>query len=163
MISTTRLAARLGLCSLVATLSLSVACDDGSDDAADSETGETMAAGDGDGDGDSGALSYAADIQPIWDDNCVTGCHEPSGLAEFLDLTADSYDDVVGTLSTQATSKQLIEAGNAADSYLIAKLRGTQMEAGGNGGSMPGGVNPIPLPEATITMIEQWANEGALP
>lgn len=159
LISTSRIGARVGLCSLVAALFLSVACDSGSD-SGDGETG-TETTGDGDGDGD--ALSYAADIQPIWDDSCVTGCHEPGGFAEFLDLTADSYSAVVGTLSTQATDKQLIEAGNAANSYLIAKLRGTQEAAGGNGGPMPGGVNPIPLPEATIAMIEQWADEGALP
>src|SRR5688572_29475443 len=117
IISTTRIGARVGVCSLIAALCLSVACDGGSEDMGDGETaGETA----GDGDGDAEGLSYAADIQPIWDDNCVTGCHEPMGLGAPLDLTADSYGDVVGTLSIQAMGVQLIEAGNAENSYLIA-------------------------------------------
>jgi hypothetical protein len=157
--SFSRTGARAGVFSLVAMLCLSVACDDTSDDMGEGETAETTG---GDGDGD-GALSYAADIQPVWDDNCTDGCHEPEGVGMFLDLSGDSYGNVVGTLSGQATTLQLIEAGNAADSYLIAKLRNTQAAVGGSGGQMPGGAMAMPLPEATIAMIEQWANEGALP
>jgi hypothetical protein len=156
--SSSRIGARAGVFSLIAMLCMSVACDDTSDDMGE---GETAAETTGDGDGD--ALSYAADIQPIWDDGCTTGCHEAGGIAMFLDLSGDSYGNIVGTLSGQATTLQLIEAGNAADSYLIAKLRNTQAAVGGSGGPMPGGVDPVPLPEATIAMIEQWANEGALP
>jgi hypothetical protein len=153
--STSPIFARAGVFSLVAMLCLSVACDDPSNEEGGTETGETT----GDGDG----LSYAADIQPIWDQSCV-GCHMDGGFAElFVHLDGDSYGNVVGVLSVQATDKQLIEAGNAADSYLIAKLRNTQEAAGGSGDLMPGGAMPVPLPEATIAMIEQWVNEGALP
>jgi hypothetical protein len=159
--STNLIAARMGVFSLVAMLCLSVACDDTSDDMGSGETDTST--GDGDGDGD-GALSYAADIQPIWDASCVNGCHTVGGIAElYVDLSGDSYGNIVGVLSGQATDKQLIEAGNAANSYLIAKLRGTQEAAGGSGGLMPGGAMPVPLPEATIVMIEQWADAGALP
>jgi hypothetical protein len=166
MISSTGLiGARAGVFSLVAMLCLSVACDDASDDMGEGETAETTGDGDGDpgdGDGDA-ALSYAADIQPIWDASCA-GCHMDGGFAElFVHLDADSYGNVVGVLSTQATDKQLIEAGNAADSYLIAKLRNTQAAAGGSGGPMPGGAMPVPLPEETIALIEAWADAGALP
>lgn len=158
--STSRIGARAGVFSLIAMLCMSVACDDTSDDMGEGETaGETT--GDGDGDGD-GALSYAADIQPIWDDNCTTGCHEAGGVGSFLDLSGDSYSNVVGTLSSQATDKQFIEAGNAANSYLIAKLRNTQTSLGGSGGQMPAGASPVPLDEATIAMIEEWADAGAL-
>jgi hypothetical protein len=160
--SSSRIGARAGVFSLVAMLCLSVACDDTADDMGEEgETAETT--GDGDGDGDGDALSYATDIQPIWDASCTASCHEAGGIAMFLDLSGDSYGNVVGSLSTQATTMQLIEAGSAADSYLIAKLRNTQAAVGGSGGSMPGGVDPMPLPEATIAMIEQWANDGALP
>lgn len=161
--SSSRLGARAGVFSLVAMLCLSVACDGTSDDMAEGGTETGTGTGDGDGDGDGGALSYAADIQPIWDDKCVS-CHKAGGFAElFVHLDGDSYSNVVGVLSGQATDKQLIEAGNAANSYLIAKLRNTQMAAGGSGGLMPGGAMPTPLPEEQIMMIEQWANEGALP
>jgi hypothetical protein len=171
MFSTTnRIAARAGVFSLVAMLCLSVACDDTSDDMGSGETDTTGGdgdgdSGDGDGDGDGdGALSYAADIQPIWDASCTTGCHTAGGIAElFVVLSGDSYGNIVGVLSGQATDKQLIEVGNSANSYMIAKLRGTQVDAGGSGGPMPGGVNPVPLPEATIVLIEQWIDGGALP
>src|SRR5262245_24928914 len=104
LISSSRIGAHVGLCSLVAVLCLSVACDDTSDDMGDGAS-ETMVGADdatsdngdgdgdpGDGDGDGGGLSYEADIQPIWDDNCVTGCHVPMGIAAFRDLSAPSYE-----------------------------------------------------------------------
>jgi hypothetical protein len=164
--SSSRIGARAGVFSLVAMLCMSVACDDTSDDMTEGGTAETTGDGDGDpgdGDGDPGALSYAADIQPIWDDKCAS-CHSPTGFAQlFVDLSGDSYSNVVGVLSTQAPDKQFIEAGNAANSYLIAKLRNTQEAAGGSGGLMPGGVMPMALPEETIVLIEQWADGGALP
>jgi hypothetical protein len=82
----------------------------------------------------------------------------------FLDLSGgDSYDNLVGALSGQATTMQLVEADSAANSYLIAKLRGTQTDAGGTGGRMPLGTGAAPLPEATIALIEQWVDEGAAP
>lgn len=152
--STSRIGARAGVLSLVAVLCLSAACDDTGD------TGEGETAGETGGD----ALSYAADIQPIWEDNCTAGCHMPGGTAAMvLDLsTADSYDSLVGSLSGQATTMELVEAGSSANSYLVAKLRGTQTAAGGTGGQMPLGMSG-PLPEATIALIEQWVDDGAAP
>jgi hypothetical protein len=164
MSSTSRIGARVGVFSLVAVLGLGVACDNTSDDMGASETAETTGDGDGgDGDGDPEGLSYEADIQPIWNANCI-GCHRVGGDGElYLVLTDDSYGEIVGVLSVQATDKQLIEAGNAADSYLIAKLRNTHEAAGGEGDPMPSGEGAVPLPEATIMLIEQWVNEGVLP
>jgi hypothetical protein len=54
----------------------------------------------------------------------------------------------------------LVASGSSADSYLVAKLRGTHVEFGGSGGPMPAGGNP-PLDEATISMIEAWIDAGA--
>jgi hypothetical protein len=171
MTSASRIGARAGVFSLVAMLCLGVACDDTADDMGSSETAaETTGDGDGDGDGDAGdgdgdaGLSYAADIQPIWNDNCI-GCHRVGGDGElYLILTGESYGNIVGVLSVQADDAQLIEAGNAAESYLIAKLRGThETFAGGEGDPMPSGDMAMPLPEETIMLIEQWTNEGVLP
>ncbi|KIG18397.1 hypothetical protein DB30_00682 [Enhygromyxa salina] len=144
--------------------SSALACDSG-DDMGDGEaTGDTTDNGDGDGDGDGDAgLSHAADIQPIWDDNCVTGCHMPGGVYAALDLSVDATDNLIGSATTQAAGKTFVEAGNSANSYVIAKLRGTQMEFGGQGASMPAGSGAAPLPEDTIALIEQWIDEGALP
>ncbi|HVH97979.1 MAG TPA: hypothetical protein VM869_04695 [Enhygromyxa sp.] len=116
----------------------------------------------GDGDGDGDTLSHAVDMQPIWDANCLTMCHEPGGTAEStLDLSGDGYDNIVNVASTQAVGSNLVEPGNAAESYLVAKLRGTQVEAGGLGATMPSGENM--LDEATIMMVEAWINAGAAP
>jgi hypothetical protein len=139
-----------------------VGCDDGGDEAGDDETtgdGDGDQSGDGDGDG---MLGHAADIQQIWDDNCVTACHGPGGTAEStLDLSGDAYAKIVSAPSTQAPGMNLVEPGSAADSYLVAKLRGTQVEAGGLGAAMPSG--GAALPEATIVTIEDWINAGAAP
>jgi hypothetical protein len=129
---------------LFATLLLA-ACDSSDDDAGDSETG--------------GELSHAADIQPIWDDNCVTGCHTPGGIGMPLDLT-DGYAAMVGVESSQASGVSWVEAGSAADSYLVAKLRGEQMQLGGVGNQMPAG-GAAPLDDATISMVEAWIDAGA--
>jgi hypothetical protein len=128
---------------LLATLLLA-ACDSSADEG-DSETG--------------GELSHAADIQPIWDDNCVENCHSPGGLGDPLDLT-NAYATIVGVESTQAAGVSLVEAGSSANSYLLAKLRGEQMQIGGVGVQMPAG-GAAPLDDATISMIEAWIGAGA--
>jgi len=106
-------------------------------------------------------LTHSADIQPIWEGSCTTGCHAPGGVAEFLDLSSDGYDDLVGVASTQAPALSLVEAGASDMSYLVNKLRGTHLDAGGSGGTMPAGMDP--LDEATIAMIESWIDAGAMP
>lgn len=152
-------------CLALALASGVAACDsDGEDEMSDDETtgdgdGDS---GDGDGDGDDGMLGHADDIQEIWDANCVSACHEPGGTAEStLDLSGNAYDNIVSAASTQAPGKSLVEPGSADESYLIHKLRGTQVEAGGLGASMPSGGTS--LPDATIVMIEDWINAGAAP
>ncbi|NVB36465.1 hypothetical protein G6O69_01385 [Pseudenhygromyxa sp. WMMC2535] len=104
-------------------------------------------------------LSHDADIQPLWDANCVSNCHQPGGSASFLDL-GDGYSAMVGVSSTQA-SLMLVDAGSSADSYVVAKLRGTQAEAGGAGSQMPVGTDA--LPEDDISLIELWIDQGAAP
>jgi hypothetical protein len=128
---------------------LSSACQDPTTDDDDDSTDDT-----------SGELSHADDIQPIWDANCVTFCHEPGGLASSLDLT-DAYDQIVNVASTQ-TDADLIEPGSADGSYLLAKLRGTQLDVGGQGNRMPAGGAP-PLDDATIQQISAWIEAGAPP
>jgi hypothetical protein len=108
---------------------------------------------------DSGELSHADDIQPIWDDNCVDNCHTAGGLAAFLDLN-DGHATLVDQPATQVTGASRVASGSSADSYLVAKLRGTHIDFGGNGNRMPSGNNP-PLDEATISMIEAWIDAGA--
>lgn len=128
---------------LLATLLLA-ACDSPAEDTGESETG-------------GGELSHADDIQPIWDANCVL-CHTPGGTGMPLDLT-DGYAAIVGIETSQAAGVSLVEPGSAADSYIVAKLRGEQAALGGVGGQMPQGMTP--LDDATISMIEAWIDAGA--
>ena len=122
------------------------------------DVGDDVGTGDT-GDTGSGLPSHADDIQPLWDANCVTDCHTPGGLAAFLDLS-DGYISMVGVSSTQV-GESLVTAGDSTSSYLIAKLRGTQVEFGGLGGQMP--ANGAPLSNADITKVEEWIDAGALP
>ena len=107
-----------------------------------------------------GALSHAADIQPLWDANCITACHTAGGSASFLDLD-DGFATMVGKSSTQVVGKNLVEAGSSTDSYLVAKLRGTHLEFGGTGGQMPAGGSP--LAQDDIAMVVSWIDSGANP
>ena len=133
-------------------------CTDDGGDTMDGETGDSMGETATTTGGD---LSHSADIQPIWDANCTTNCHEPGGIYETLDLSGDAYDDLVGVMSGQALSLQFVEAGASDMSYLVNKLRGTQADAGGSGAQMPTG-GPA-LDEATIATVEAWIDAGAMP
>ena len=90
-------------------------------------------------------VNYSTEIQPIFDSDCVS-CHGNGG---GLDLT--SYQN----LMNGGNSGLSIEPGNATNSYLINKLRGTA-----SGDQMPIGYPP--LSESIIQLIETWINEGAL-
>ena len=124
--------------------------DEGNDEATDTTEG-------------GGELSHAADIQPIWDANCVTSCHTPGGTAAtVLDLSGDAYEKIVDVNSGQAIGKKIVAPGSSADSYLMAKLAGTHIEFGGNGGQMPSG-GAAPLDATTQQLITDWIDGGALP
>jgi len=86
------------------------------------------------------SVSFADDIQPIFDQNCIS-CH--SGSLD-PDLTAgNSYNSLKG----------LIVSGDAASSELYQRLNGT------NGQNlMPPG---SPLAKAQIDLVGQWIDEGA--
>ncbi|MFO7563648.1 MAG: hypothetical protein R6X02_13455 [Enhygromyxa sp.] len=155
------------LCFGLALTTGTLACDDdGGDEVSDGTDGDGdgdgTGDGDGEGDGDGDALSHAADMQPIWDASCLAMCHEPDGNAvSVLDLSGNAYGNIVSVPSTQAPGMNLVEPGNAAESYLVAKLRGTQVAAGGLGAMMPSGTQM--LPEETIALVEAWIDEGAAP
>ncbi len=104
-------------------------------------------------------VSFSRDIQPIFNNNCVvchTGTSGPQGLT--LD-TGKAYNNLVNVNSTEATSLKRVAPGSPDKSYLINKLLGTQTQAGGSGAQMPFGAQP--LPQATISLIQQWITAGA--
>ena len=107
----------------------------------------------------SAGVSFSRDIQPIFTANCVvchTGSNGPGGLS--LD-PGSAYKNLVNVKSTEATSLNRVSPGAPDKSYLINKLLGTQTQAGGSGAQMPFGASP--LPQATISLIQQWISAGA--
>ena len=104
-------------------------------------------------------LSYSAQIQPIFDFNCVV-CHQTGAANAGLNLeTGVSHEQLVERKSTQSELK-LVEPGKLQDSYLYHKLKGTHLDVGGSGASMPlGGAQ---LPEGELELITTWIQECAL-
>jgi hypothetical protein len=109
-------------------------------------------------------VSFSADIQPILNGGCAfSGCHgttnaNPSNKPMVL-TSAQAYDNIVGVASAQLPSMQRIRAGQPDQSYLIHKLQGTHITAGGSGGRMP--LGSTPLSQATIDRIRAWVTNGA--
>lgn len=118
-------------------------------------------------------VDYATDIQPIWDANCITGCHEPGGItgAVAVDLTAAaSYNTLTTLKPVYSTEMNFVVAGSAADSFLIDALRhpaGTIVRQMplllDTSVDPPVGVAGTPLDEGTIVTIEAWIDAGANP
>lgn len=100
-------------------------------------------------------VSYAADIQPIFTNNCIQ-CHNethPTGL----DLReGNSYNLLVNVSSTNYAPDLRIEPLSLENSVLWHKITGD----GVNGQQMP----PVgdPLSNFDIEKIESWIELGAL-
>jgi len=108
----------------------------------------------------SSGVSFAKDIQPIFNNNCVI-CHQGQVAAQ-ASLTLEpklSYSNLVGMPSTESATELRVKPGSPDQSYIIAKLQGTQVQAGGSGARMPYGAPSISLDQ--INLIQQWIAEGA--
>ena len=102
-------------------------------------------------------ISLINGVQPIFNANCVV-CHQGSSPSGGLNLTPSAtYQNMVNAASAESTLK-LVEPGVTGKSYLINKLRGTQIQVGGNGVQMPYGASP--LAESDIKLIEEWITAG---
>lgn len=118
--------------------------------------------------GSGGMLSHAADIQPIWDANCVTGCHEPNGTGSpwFLLTPDEAYGAIVNKPSLTYPTLTLVTPGDPDASYLLNKLLDTQSDVGGGTSPMPMPADPsmfMKLPQADIDKITTWIEQGAMP
>ena len=103
--------------------------------------------------------AFAADIVEIFTRRgCTSGsCH--GGGQGGLTLSSDpatSYGNLVGVSSPTALQVRVI-AGDAANSYLVKKLEGTQ--GSGNGQQMPQVGSP--LDNTDLTNIKNWIDTGA--
>lgn len=170
---------KLGMVSLFATSIALGGCDD-DDNGQNSSSAATMTMTATVTDSDSGETgdeidcssppSHAADIQPIWDANCVTACHEPGGVWASTDLSPDvAYDELFeedGIQTMALTDVNLVIPEDTENSYLLNKLLGTQADIAGAaaGTRMPqgeGGADVPPLSDAEIELVEQWIHCGA--
>jgi hypothetical protein len=140
----TAMLALLSIVLLILTLMSAVGCKGGSQTTSTSPT----AAG----------VGYAENIQPIFNSSCVV-CHAGAGQAGLALEPGVSYGKLVGVPSTESTSELRVKAGSPDQSYLIAKIKGTQVAAGGGGAQMP--LNAPPLSQQVIDLIQQWIYAGA--
>lgn len=100
--------------------------------------------------------TFAQDVQPVLTAACGT-CHITGSSGNFN--FAAGLSALVNVPSNQS-ALPYIAPGNPDNSYLVAKIRGTQASVGGGGVTMPlGGM----LPPADILLIEGWVAGGALP
>ncbi|MCB9677642.1 MAG: DUF1588 domain-containing protein [Alphaproteobacteria bacterium] len=93
------------------------------------------------------------DVQAVLDAHC-TGCH---GLFAVDGLDLRNVLDSVGVASGSAPLS-LVEPGDSAASYLIDKMNGTHLAAGGVGVQMPPG---YVVPAAEIAVVADWIDGGA--
>jgi len=121
--------------------------------------GATPAASCDDVEGVEASVSFANDVQMVFDFNCVA-CHQTGAANAGLNLEFGlAYENLVGVDSTQS-DLALVAAGDPEGSYLLHKLRNTQADVGGSGGIMPLGLGG--LPEREIEAITTWILECAL-
>jgi mono/diheme cytochrome c family protein len=90
-----------------------------------------------------GTASFASDVQPIFQSNCV-GCHSGGGSSAGLDLS--SYDSVM----KGSGRGPVVSAGSADSSRLVLMVESGQMPRGGP-----------KLSSDQIQKIKDWINSGA--
>jgi mono/diheme cytochrome c family protein len=101
--------------------------------------------------------SFRIDIQPLLNENCVA-CHQTGSAQQGLALEpGKAYGNLVGAKSRES-KLMLVSPGQPNASYLLNKLDGTHLKAGGMGQQMPLG---DPLTAAQIAQIRAWITQGA--
>lgn len=90
------------------------------------------------------AVSYASDVQSVWNASCV-GCHGSNG-----GLSLTSYANLMAGTSSNGP---VVTAGDGANSLIIQRMNGSV------GSLMPAG-GPA-LSAATLATIEKWIDQGA--
>ncbi len=123
-------------------------------------------AGDGTGlDADDGGdeVTLSGDVQPIFTGNCaLTGCHAGSSPEEGMSLgEGQTFSNVVNVAARQLLTMNRVTPNQPDNSYLVHKVQGTHLAAGGSGSQMPEGLSP--LLQSDIDLIREWIQAGALP
>ena len=104
-------------------------------------------------------VSFSEDLVPLLKKRCAI-CHLTGQEAGNMALhPRAAYSNLVGVPSVQAPAMQRVRSGSPQESYLLHKLEGTHLDAGGTGVRMP--YNEPPLDAATIAMFRDWIAAGA--
>jgi hypothetical protein len=99
-----------------------------------------------------GAVSYARDVQPILQANCLS-CHQQGGAGyEASGFSMETYGDLMKGTSGGA----MIVPGDSAGSNLIVLMEGRADPSI----SMPHGKSE-PVSKADINTIRRWIDQGA--
>ncbi|WP_439639926.1 hypothetical protein [Nevskia sp.] len=110
-------------------------------------------------DNNDAGISFRTQVQPILDAQCVF-CHVTGAENGGLNLGRRVARASLLAASSEAPMPR-VTPGSAAQSYLIHKLRGTQLSAGGSGNRMPMNDPPRPLDDGQLTLIQRWIEAGA--
>lgn len=108
-----------------------------------------------------GTVSFAADIQPLFDTQCVQ-CHALELPQAGLVLEEGMALPMLAEAAGEQSAMPRVTPGSPERSYLLHKLKGTHLEQGGSGLGMPLTEGAFtPLREQDIALIETWIREGA--
>ena len=159
MAKTTRLRLLAALAAVVTIGLVSVAFSDAHADAATEVDADAPFTVCDDLDAIQASVSFANDVQMVFDFNCVA-CHQTGAANAGLNLEFGlAYENLVEVESSQS-ELPLVARGDPNGSYLMHKMWGTQAEVGGSGGIMPLGLGG--LPEREIETVATWILECAL-
>jgi hypothetical protein len=101
------------------------------------------------------AVSFSAQIQPIFTANCTTGCHSAGGISSFLSLEAGtSYANLVNVRSVITPQGIRVIPGDSPNSVLFERISGTRV-----GPQMP--FERAPLSTSDQNLIRKWIDQGA--
>ena len=101
-------------------------------------------------------------VSKIFRSSCVS-CHSSSRPGGSLNLESSAaYGELVNEKSSQSPML-LVKPGDPKNSYLLHKLRGTHLQAGGRGERMPTirGWQPSIFNPADLATLEKWVRDGA--
>lgn len=102
--------------------------------------------------------SFSKDVVPIFRAHCVA-CHMTGAEPGKISLVpARAYDAIVNAMAVEVAMPR-VEPKAPERSYLLHKLAGTHVSAGGSGTRMPPAGRPLTAEQ--IAVIQRWVMAGA--
>lgn len=109
---------------------------------------------------DAGEVSYAEDIQPIFDALCVD-CHWPGAPIDYN--LVDPFDPDNGIIGREnswgAPQDVIVDPGDPDNSFLVAKVADPDLDYDTSGAPMPMLIDRLTADE--MAAVEQWISDGA--